>query len=80
MDEQTLKRITTPIINENCILILGPDIALTNSKTTVNAEIKKEIENSLGTSVIKIIFPMMSFSSSMMKMMKMRRWIAYVIF
>ena len=56
MDEQTLKRITTPIINENCILILGPDIALTNSKTTVNAEIKKEIENSLGTSVIKNYF------------------------
>lgn len=56
MDEQTLKRISTPIINENCILILGPDIALSNSETTVNQEIKKEIENSLGESIIKNYF------------------------
>lgn len=56
MDEPTLNRISDPIIKEKCILILGPNISLTDNGTTVNQLLKKNIENQLGGNVIKNYF------------------------
>ena len=56
MDESTLKRIFDPITKEKCILILGPNISLTDTKTTVNQLLKKEIENSFAETPIKKYF------------------------
>jgi TIR domain/SIR2-like domain len=56
MDEPTLNRISDPVIKEKCILILGPNISLTDNGTTVNQLLKKDIENQLGENVIKNYF------------------------
>lgn len=56
MDEPTLNRISDPIIKEKCILILGPNISLTDNEKTVNQLLKKDIENQLGDNVIKNYF------------------------
>ena len=48
MDDFTLDFITDQIVKEKCILILGPDITLTDTDITINQQLKEVLQKSLG--------------------------------
>lgn len=56
MDDSTLFRISDPILKEKCILILGPNISVTDSGKSINELLKQTIESTLGEATIKNYF------------------------
>ena len=51
MDDFTLDFITDQIAKEKCILILGPDITLTDTDVTINQQLKETLQKSLGNKI-----------------------------